>query len=266
MIRNGIRQWFSWLLLVAVLLGATPAQAEEEIKPITLYLEAVKVEAMIKAGEEPTQVMDGIDKLAAMYTRLDPDEVLQRIEGVQGVAGELIGLKQLFASVKGPDQPVAEYRIHRLVIAFDSLAYPSSPAWLPIARSMENNLDKVIEAVGKQDVKAAKTVFGKLRAERDRIWLALQLHGDPAALNVQVSAHKFIESQLAGERVTDEQGVLNALGTYKGSLGQVTTGLQEPVDPLLPSVTVTLSPTVYASLAGGLLLVVGWRTLRKKKN
>src|SRR4029079_9102331 len=110
----------------------------------------------------------------------------------------------------GPEQAVAEFRVHRLVAAFDSLAYPNSPSWLPIARSMENNLEKVIDAVAKQDQKTAKSLFGKVRSERDQIWLALQLHGNQSELYLQQSAHRFLETQLAGEQVADKQATLDS--------------------------------------------------------
>lgn len=254
------------VLLLCVMMVA-PAQAAELVNPITLYQEAVKVENMVKHGEKPIVVLESLSTLSDMYTRLDPRNISQKIEGIQAVTSELIALKQMYAAVKGPEQAVAEFRIHRVVVAFDSLAYPNSPSWLPIARSMENNLEKVIESVAKQDQKTAKALFGKMRSERDQIWLALQLHGDQSELYLQLSAHRFIETQLTGEQVTDKQATLDALGSYKGSIGNVAAQIQvveEP--PLLPVFHMTLDPMTYGTAGGALLLFVGWRVLRKKKN
>ncbi|MGZ4030984.1 MAG: sporulation protein YpjB [Tumebacillaceae bacterium] len=258
--------WMLVLMLMVVRL-CTPAQAAELVNPITLYQESVKVENMIKSGEKPALVLEAIDYLADMYTRLDMSNISQRIEGVQAVSSELVGLKQMYTAVKGPEVAVAEFRIHRLVIAFDSMAFPNSPAWLPIARSMENNLDKVIEAVAKQDNKTARTVLTKVRSERDQIWLALQLHGDPSELNLQQSAHRYVEQQVAGEQVTDKQETLDVLGSYKGSIGTLAAKINvvsEP--PLLPVLHLTVGPKLYGSLSAAVLLLVGWRVFRKKKN
>lgn len=261
-------QRITWMLvLMLTFLLATPAQAENLVNPITLYQEAVKVENMIRGGEKPEVVLTALNNLADLYTRVDQRKVTQRIEGVQAVSGELIALKQMFAALKGPEQAVAEYRIHRIVIAFDSLAYPNSPAWLPIARSMENNLEKVIQAVAKQDQKTARSIFQKVRQERDQIWLALSLHGSPSELNLQQSAHRYLDSQLAAEQVTDKQGTLDALGQYKSSIGNMAANIRvvkEP--PLLPVLRLELDPITYGSGAALLTGVVGWRILRKKKN
>ncbi|TCP58955.1 sporulation protein YpjB [Tumebacillus sp. BK434] len=258
----------AWLLvLFLAVFGVTPAQAAELVNPITLYQESVKVESMIKQGESPAKVLPALDALSDMYTRLDPRKIHQRVEGQQAVTAELIALKQMFAAVKGPEQAVAEYRIHRLTVAFDSLAYPASSAWLPIARSMENNLDKLIEAVAKGDQKAARTIMAKLRQERDQIQLALQLHGHPAELNAQWSAHRFVELQLTAEQVTDKQGTLDALGSYKASLGNVTSQfhkVEEP--PFLPVLHLTLDPVMYGTAGATILAIFGWRMFRKKKN
>lgn len=258
-----------WMLVLMLMVFQLwkPAQAAELVNPITLYQESVKVENMIKSGEKPAEVLEAITNLADMYTRLDMTNISQRIEGVQAVSAELVGLKQMYTAVKGPEVTVAEFRIHRIVLAFDSMAFPNSPAWLPIARSMENNLDKVIDAVAKQDSKTARTVLGKVRSERDQIWLALQLHGDPSELNLQQSAHRYVEQQLAGEQVTDKQETLNVLGSYKGSLGALASTIKvvsEP--PLLPVMHLTVGPTLYVSLSGAVLLLAAWRVFRKKKN
>jgi hypothetical protein len=237
------------------------------VHPITLYQETVKVEHMIKSGEKPEKVLEALTALADQYTRLDPRTCPQRIEGVHAVSAELIGLKQLFAAVKGPDQAVAEYRIHRLAVAFDSLAYPQSPAWLPMVRSIENHLDKIIDLTAKQDYKAAKAVLSKVRSERDNIWLALQLYGNPSELNLMLSVHKYVEGQLASENLADQQAVLDALGQYRAALGRLTADIQtleEP--PMLPVVTVTLGPKAYGTTAALLLVWFGWKMWRKKKN
>lgn len=260
---------FIWMLVLFLFIFSMtpPVQAAELVNPITLYQEAVKTENMIQNGESPATVLQQLDLLSDMYTRLDLRNISQRIEGMQAISSELIGLKHLFAAVKGPDQSVAQYRIQRVVVAFDSLAYPTSPVWLPVARSMENQLEKLIELVAKQDQKAAKQSFMKLRNDRDRIWLALQLHGDPSELNLQQSAFRYVEGQLAGEQVTDKQGTLDALGQYKSSLGHMTAGIQvvkEP--PLLPVLHITLSPGMYGTVVGALLLWFAWRAYRKKKN
>jgi hypothetical protein len=257
--------WMLILMLTCFL--ATPVLAAESVHPITLYQEAVKVENMIRGGEKPEIVLAALDNLSAMYTRLDQSKVSQRIEGMQAVSSELISLKQMYAALKGPEQAVAEYRIHRIAVAFDSLAYPNSPAWLPVARSMENNLEKCIQAVAKQDQKAARAVFQKVRRERDQIWLALSLHGAPSELNLQQSAHRFIESQLNAEQVTDKQGTLDALGQYKNSIGNLVANIkvvEEP--PLLPVLHLELDPVAYGSAVTLLAGYVGWRMLRKKKN
>jgi hypothetical protein len=212
-------------------------------------------------------VLIELETLSDMYTRLQESDVHQRIEGVHAVAGELIGLKHMFAAAKGPDQAVAQFRIQRLTVAFDSLAYPNSPAWLPVARSMENHLDKSIEAVGRGDQKSAKAMFAKVRSERDQIWLALQLHGDPSELNLQMSAHRFLESQLAMEQMSDKQGALDSLGAYKASLGKVMATIQTLQDPpLLPDLHLTLDPWTYGTVGAGALVWVAWRIMRKKKN
>jgi len=255
------------LVLVLIVMLASPAQAAELVHPISLYQEGVKVEGMIRSGEAPAQVLEALDRLAEMYARLDMRNISQRIEGINAVSGELVGLKMMYASVKGPDQPVAEFRVRRLVVAFDSLAYPQSPAWLPAARSMESHLEKIIEAVAKNDAKTAKAEFGKLRSERDRIWLALQLHGNPSDLNAQAAAHKLIEGQLGMEQVAEKQGTLDALGAYKGSLGHLTAGIQVvPDEPFLPRVTMTIDPLTYMGGSILLLLFALWRWMRKKKN
>ena len=260
---------FIWMLVLLFFLFSMipPAQAAELVNPITLYQEAVKTENMIQHGEPAANVLEQLDLLSDMYTRLDLRNISQRIEGMQAVSSELIGLKHLFAAVKGPDPAVAQYRIQRIVVAFDSLAYPNSPAWLPVARSMENQLEKLIELVAKQDQKSAKQMFAKLRNDRDRIWLALQLHGSPSELNLQQSSFRYLEGQFAGDQVTDKQGMLDALGQYKSSLGQMTAGIQvvqEP--PLLPVLHVTLSPGMYGMAVGVLLLWLAWKAYRNKKN
>ncbi|HEU4963254.1 MAG TPA: sporulation protein YpjB [Bacilli bacterium] len=262
---------YSWILALVLTLmmwvTVTPVQAAPLVNPITLYQESVKVENMIRGGEKPETVLASLEHLSDMYTRLDQSKVSQRVEGMQAVASELMALKQMYAALKGPEQAVAEYRIHRLTVAFDSLAYPNSPTWLPIARSMENNLEKVIQAVAKQDQKAARTVFQKVRQERDQIWLALSLHGSPSELNLQQTAHRFIEGQLAGEKITDKQGTLDALGQYKSSIGHLAASIKVVKDPpLLPVVHLELDPLTYGSAAAVLAGVVGWRVLRKKKN
>jgi hypothetical protein len=263
--------WQRWVWMVVVIffagMIATPVQAAELVHPITLYQEAVKVENMIRQSESPNKVLPALDVLSEMYTRLDTESIHQRIEGVQAVSAELISLKQMYAAVKGPEQIVAQFRIKRVVMAFDSLAYPTSPAWLPIVRSMENQLDKSIEAVAKQDQKSAKTIFAGLRSERDQVWLALQLHGDPSELNLQLSAHRFIETQLGLEQVSDKQGTLDSLGAYKASLGKIVTGMptvKEP--PLLPVLHLTLDPVTYGTTGAALLAFFGWRYYRKNKN
>ncbi|PWK15535.1 sporulation protein YpjB [Tumebacillus permanentifrigoris] len=260
---------WAWLLFLLVVSLAVPSAGALTalVNPITLYQEAVKVENQIKSAENPAAVLPALDTLSDMYTRLDPSKISQKVEGIQAVTNELIALKQLYAAVKGPEQAVAEFRIHRIVVAFDSLAYPNSPAWLPVARSMENNLDKLIEAVAKGDQKLAKTVFQKFRNERDQIWLALTLHGNPSDLQVQASAFRFVEGQLAGEQVTDKQGTLDALGHYKGALGKLTSEIRVAGDPpLLPVFYVELGPATYGTACGGLLCWAGWRAWRKKKN
>lgn len=261
------QRWIGLLLVIFVVLSAAPVQAAESVHPIELYQQTVKVENMIRQADAPAKVLAELDALSDMYTRLQVGDVHQRIEGVQAISAELVGLKAMYAAAKGPEQAVAEFRIHRVTVAFDSLAYPNSPAWLPIARSLENHLDKSIEAVGKGDQKAAKTMFAKARQERDQIWLAMQLHGDPSELNLQVSAHRFVEGQIAMEQMTDKQGCLDSLGAYKASVGKVSASIQmmeEP--PLLPVLHVTLTPWTYGSLGSALMLLVGWRVLRKKKN
>ena len=72
-------------------------------------------------------MIPALDSLSDMYTRLNPSDISQKVEGIQAVTNELIALKMMYAAVKGPEQAVAEYRIHRIVVAFDSLAYPNSP-------------------------------------------------------------------------------------------------------------------------------------------
>lgn len=265
-----VRQ-ITWALVLCVLLasiiGARAGAQTALVNPIALYQEAVKVENKIRSGDHPEEVLSELDTLSDMYTRLDPSKISQKIEGVQAVTNELLSLKQMYAAVKGPEQAVAEYRIRRLVVAFDSLAYPDSPAWLPIARSMENNLDKLIEAVAKGDLKVARSIFQKVRNERDQISLALALHGNPSDLQVQASAVRFVEGQLGGESVTDKQGVLDALGHFKGSLGKLTADIKASGDPpLLPVFHLALGPMSYGTACGGLLLFVGWRIWRKKKN
>ncbi|WP_157722025.1 sporulation protein YpjB [Tumebacillus avium] len=258
----------AWLLvLFLTVFCVTPAQAAELVNPITLYQESVKVENMIKQGESPGKVLTALETLSDMYTRLDPRNIHQRVEGQQAVTAELIALKQMFAAVKGPEQAVAEYRIHRLSVAFDSLAYPTSSTWLPVARSMENNLDKLIETVAKGDQKAARATMSKLRQERDGIWLALQLHGHPAELNALQSAHRYVESQLAMEQVADKQGTLDALGSYKASIGSVTSQIHKVEDPpFLPVLHLTLDPMMYGTAGAMILALFGWRMFRKKKN
>ncbi|KEO84251.1 sporulation protein YpjB [Tumebacillus flagellatus] len=254
-------------LLVVGLLAPRAGAVTALVHPITLYQEAVKVENMIKSGENQPAVLPELDVLSDMYTRLDTSKIVQKVEGVQAVTNELIALKMMYAAVKGPEQAVAEFRIHRLVVAFDSLAYPTSPTWLPVARSMENNLDKMIDAVAKGDYKTAKAVFQKFRNERDQIALALALHGDPTELQTQQSAFRFLDSQLQGETPTDKQGVLDALGHYKGSLGKLTAGIRAVDDPpLLPVFHLTVGPGTYGTVCGGLLCFAGWRVWRKKKN
>ncbi|ASS75529.1 hypothetical protein CIG75_11400 [Tumebacillus algifaecis] len=259
----------TWLLVLFLLIfGVAPVQAAAElVNPITLYQESVEVENMIKQGESPAKVLTALETLSDMYTRLDPRNIHQRIEGQQAITTELIALKAMFAAVKGPEQAVAEYRIHRVTVAFDSLAYPASSAWLPVARSMENNLEKLIEAVAKGDQKTARLIMTKLRQERDQIGLALQLHGNPADLNTQQSAHRYVESQLIPEQVSDKQGLLDALGAYKASLGSMTTQIQTVEEPpFLPVLQLTLDPMMYGTAGVLFLTFFGWRMFRKKKN
>ncbi|MFD2171225.1 sporulation protein YpjB [Tumebacillus lipolyticus] len=258
----------TWMFVLFLLVfRVSPVQAAELVNPITLYQESVKVENMVKQGENPAKVLPALEALSDMYTRLDPRNIVQRIEGQQAITTELLALKQMFAAVKGPEQAVAEYRMHRLTVAFDSLAYPTAPAWLPVARSMENQLDKLIEAVAKQEQKSARATLTKLRQERDQIWLALQVHGNPSDLNTLLSAHRFVESQLAGEQVTDKQGVLDALGSYKAALGHVTANRQSAEEaPFLPVLHLTLDPVMYGTAGALLLAAFGWRMFRKKKN
>jgi len=261
------QRWIGLLLVFFVMLSAAPVQAAESVHPIGLYQQAVKVENMIRQAGAPAKVLTELDTLSDMYTRLNVRDVDQRIEGVQAISSELIGLKAMYAAAKGPEQAVAEFRIHRITVAFDSLAYPNSPAWLPIARSMENHLDKSIEAVGKGDQKAAKAMFAKVRQERDQIWLALQLHGDPSELNLQVSAHRFVEGQVAMEQMTDKQGCLDSLGAYKASIGKVSASIQMKEEPpLLPVLHLTLTPWTYGTLGSAMLLLIGFKVMRKKKN
>jgi hypothetical protein len=106
-----------------------------------------------------------------------------------------------------------------------------------------------------------------VRSERDQIWLALQLHGDPSELNLQQSAHRYVEQQLAGEQVTDKQETLNVLGSYRGSLGSLASTIKVVSEPqLLPVMHLTVGPTLYVSSSGAILLLAAWRVFRKKKN